>query len=167
MPLSHLRNRTTHHIQAAPTATAATQISGVQLIPQRREAALLPPPPAVALAEIEPIVAVGGGAFTPFIWSEVSESAAKPTEGGLNRKTEYTFFCERMINGQIATCDSSALTRKVSPTIQVGALPPVLSSKNAPTHWDPLSEVSRKSAGAMGQLGPPNEMAMLTCVLHG
>jgi hypothetical protein len=51
--------------------------------------------------------------------------------------------------------------------IQLGALPPVFSSKNAPTHWEEVSFVSWKSAGEMGQLGPPNEMATLTAVLHG
>jgi len=60
---------------------------------QRGEAALTPPPlPAVALAETEPMVCVGAEALIPFIPSAVLESAAKPTEAGLYRKTEYTFF---------------------------------------------------------------------------
>jgi hypothetical protein len=80
----------THHIQVAPT-TATTNVSGIQTMPQLRGVALRPPP-AVALAEMEPMVAEGGGASTPFIATAVSDSAAKPTEAGLYRKTEYTFF---------------------------------------------------------------------------
>jgi hypothetical protein len=48
---------------------------------------------AVTLVATEPIVAVGGGAFTPFSPSAVAESAAKPTEAGLYLNTENTFFC--------------------------------------------------------------------------
>jgi len=67
-------------------------------------------------ATTEPIVGVGTAPFTPFSAVAVDESVAKPTDGGLNLKTEYTFF------------------KKVSPTIQAGALLPVVISKNAPTH---------------------------------
>lgn len=47
---------------------------------------------AVTLVATLPIVAVGGGPFTPFIPNAVAESAANPTDAGLYRYTEYTFF---------------------------------------------------------------------------
>lgn len=51
------------------------------------------PGDAVTLVPAEPIVAVGGGPFTPFMASAVAESVANPTEGGLYLNTENTFFC--------------------------------------------------------------------------
>lgn len=47
----------------------------------------------VDVAEIAPRVAEGIPPALPFIASAVSDSAANPTDGGLYRKTEYTFFC--------------------------------------------------------------------------
>jgi hypothetical protein len=40
----------------------------------------------------EPIVGVGTTPFTPFSAVAVDERVAKPTDAGLNLKTEYTFF---------------------------------------------------------------------------
>lgn len=50
--------------------------------------------------------------------------------------------------------------------IQEGALLPVVSSKNPPTHWVLDICASLKSAGLIDQLGPPNEMATLTSVVQ-
>jgi hypothetical protein len=50
------------------------------------------PPVAVTPVETEPIVAVGGGPFTPFMFNATGESAANPTEGGAYLNTENTFF---------------------------------------------------------------------------
>lgn len=47
----------------------------------------------VDVAEIAPRVAEGIPPALPFIASAISDSAANPTDGGLYRKTEYTFFC--------------------------------------------------------------------------
>lgn len=47
---------------------------------------------AVTCAATDPSVAVGTVPPISEKASAASESAAKPTEGGLNRKTEYTFF---------------------------------------------------------------------------
>jgi hypothetical protein len=43
-------------------------------------------------ATTEPIVGVGTGPFTPFWAMAAADRLAKPTDGGLNLKTEYTFF---------------------------------------------------------------------------
>jgi hypothetical protein len=43
-------------------------------------------------ATTEPIVGEGATPFTSFSAVAVDESVAKPTDGGLNLKTEYTFF---------------------------------------------------------------------------
>ena len=53
---------------------------------------------AVTLVATEPIVADGGGAFTPFSPSAAAESDANPTEAGLYLKTENTFFCVHSIS---------------------------------------------------------------------
>lgn len=59
----------------------------------------------VDVAEIAPRVAEGIPPALPFIASAISDSAANPTDGGLYRKTEYTFF------------------KNVSPIIQEGVPP--------------------------------------------
>lgn len=46
----------------------------------------------VTEATLAPIVALGISALAPFMASAVCDRAANPTEGGLNRNTEYTFF---------------------------------------------------------------------------
>jgi hypothetical protein len=43
-------------------------------------------------ATTEPIVGEGTTPFTSFCDVAVDERVANPTDGGLNRKTEYTFF---------------------------------------------------------------------------
>lgn len=82
------------HNNMAPTATphATTRGWNVTLDDQSASLVVLPDV-AVTLVATEPIVAVGGGAFTPFIANAVPESDAKPTEAGLYLNTEYTFFC--------------------------------------------------------------------------
>jgi len=66
----------------------------------------------------DPTVGDGAGALTPFILVAVDESAAKPTDAGEARKTEYTFL------------------RKVSPIMNGGAVVPagLFSAKKEPTH---------------------------------
>jgi len=100
-------------------------------------------------ATTEPIVGVGTGPFTPFWAMAAADRLAKPTDGGLNLKTEYTFF------------------RNVSPMIQAGALPLVCISKKAPTHWVFDTCVSMKSEGLTDHEGPPKEIETVTCVLQG
>lgn len=46
----------------------------------------------VNFAELAPRVAEGIPPVLPFIASAISDSAANPTDGGLYRKTEKTFF---------------------------------------------------------------------------
>lgn len=48
------------------------------------------------------------------------------------------------------------LTRKVSPTIQLGAELELENSKKAPIHCDSLTCASKKSAGEMLHDDPPN-----------
>lgn len=112
----------------------------------------LPEPEPVTVAETEPIVAEGMAALrSPFKAVATLERFAKPTDGGLKRKTEYTFL------------------RNVSPTIQLGVELPgdELRSKNAPRHEDCESCVSLKSAGDILQLAPPNAIDTVTSVSHG
>lgn len=51
-------------------------------------------PVADTAAATEPIVALGAGPLASFIAVAELESWANPTDGGLNRNTEYTFFWE-------------------------------------------------------------------------
>lgn len=66
---------------------------------------------AVTVAELAPSVAEGMIASTPFIASAVSDRAAKPTEGGLYRKIEYTFF----LSYQFVSDRQRRWTRSFSP----------------------------------------------------
>ena len=110
-------------------------------------------PEPVMLALTEPIVGVGTPAAVTELWA-FAASAAKPTEAGLARKTEYTFL------------------RNVSPMIHetplllllLLLLPELSSSKKAPRHWLFDSWVSLKSSGEMDQLWPPKARATLTVV---
>jgi len=83
------------------------------------------------------------------------ESCAKPTAGGLERKTEYTFL------------------RKVSPTIQSGVpdegltLEPAVISKMAPRQAPLLTVLNFMSESLIGHAGPPNDIAMFSLALHG
>lgn len=101
----------------------------------------------VTLTLTDPIVGVG----TPFSVTELctsAASAAKPTEGGFARKTEYTFL------------------RKVSPIIHPGPLLDPLNTKMDPTHCPLEVCESLKSAGEMDHDWPPKENATLTLVEH-
>jgi hypothetical protein len=64
---------------------------------------------------VKPVTCTGFGSDDPVDEFNPLASCAKPTAGGLARKTEYTFF------------------RKVSPTIQAGVLP-IPISKIPPAH---------------------------------
>jgi hypothetical protein len=64
---------------------------------------------------VKPVTCTGFGSEDPIEELKPLASWAKPTAAGLARKTEYTFF------------------RKVSPTIQAGALP-IPISKIPPAH---------------------------------
>jgi len=102
-------------------------------------------------ADAVPIVAEGMVPPAPFSAIATLERAAKPTEGGLYRKTEYTFF------------------RKASPIIQEGAPEPVFVSKNAPMHSvEPeLTCMREKSVGLIDQVDPPKDSSTFTIVEHG
>ena len=100
----------------------------------------------------EPTVGLGTEPVTPFMAVAVSESCANPTDGGVARKTEYTFF------------------RNESPTIQGGALPPdEPMEKNAPTHMlEDVPWLTRKSAFEIGQdiVLLPKRIVTFTVVSH-
>ena len=64
-------------------------------------------PPLLPLPELvlvgvteatEPMVGDGTGTLPLFIESDSLESCAKPTDGGLARYTEYTFFCQKGVS---------------------------------------------------------------------
>lgn len=77
----------------APTAAPHATKTGLNAEPDIQLAPLVTfPGVAVTPVATDPIVAVGGGPFTPFMPSAVPESVANPTEGGLYLNTEYTFF---------------------------------------------------------------------------
>jgi len=110
-----------------------------------RTAEEVPPvgPPPVAFAGP---IAVDGVPEEP---PAALESCAKPTAGGLERKTEYTFL------------------RKVSPTIHCGVLAegltlePAVISKMAPRQRPLLTVPRFRSLELIGHAGPPNDIAML------
>lgn len=56
------------------------------------------------------------------------------------------------------------LTRKVSPTIQLGAELELENSKKAPMHCDSLTCASKKSAGEIVHDDPPNVTDTVTSV---
>jgi len=58
------------------------------------------------------------------------------------------------------------LTKNVSPIIHDGALPPIESSKKAPIHCCLFNLPNTKSSGLIDHVLFPNEMAMLTSVVH-
>lgn len=60
--------------------------------------------PVAETATTEPIVADGTGAFPPSSAFASSERAANPMDGGLKRKTEYTFFYQRRVS--FNTCEN-------------------------------------------------------------
>lgn len=98
---------------------------------------------------VKPVTCTGFGSDDPVDEFSPLASCAKPTAGGLARKTEYTFF------------------RKVSPTIQAGVLP-IPISKIPPAHiWEvafalPIIVLLRvprfMSKGLIAQFVPPNEI---------
>lgn len=103
---------------------------------------------------VKPVTCTGFGSEEPVEELKPLASWAKPTAGGLARKTEYTFF------------------RKVSPTIQLGTLPMPI-SKIPPAHiWEValalpvivlpvivLLRVPRfMSRGLIAQFVPPKEI---------
>lgn len=117
---------------------------------------VLPPPlvplVAVTAAATEPKVGVGTAKLrSPSMALAVLDKLAKPTEGGVNRKTVYTFF------------------KNVSPTIQGGVMLFVLSgsSKNAPRHWVEVTCSSLKSEGLTVQVFPPKAIVTVTSVSQG
>jgi hypothetical protein len=78
-----------------PRKTEATTTAVKTLSDRAGDAALderFDPVLVAETATTEPIVGVGTAPFTPFSAVAVDESVAKPTDGGLNLKTEYTFF---------------------------------------------------------------------------
>jgi hypothetical protein len=101
-------------------------------------------------------------------------SCAKPTAGGLERKTEYTFFCVRLEKnrpvriGCLKPEQQRIRTRNVSPTIHCGVpeegltLEPAVISKMAPRQRPLLTGPTFRSAGLIGHAGPPNDIAMLS-----
>lgn len=129
-------------------------------------------PEAETVAALEPIVALGIGAFAPLLASATLDNSANPTDAGEYLKTEYTFFCRcthqsASQNGKNKRRGSLLLTRNVSPTIHEGVelLDDDESSKNAPRHVFRVSLVNSKSAGLIGQLRfPPNERTTVTSV---
>ena len=85
----------------------------------------------------------------------------------VSKHRKYVFLCTpNQSNRNWEWVRKMSLTRNVSPTIQLGAEPLVSTSKNPPTHVLGPIWVSSKSAGLTGQLGPPNDIATLTWVLH-
>ena len=83
-----------HQTNMAPTAIPHATTNGWNVTSIDQGAPLVAlPVVAVTLVATEPIVAVGGGPFTPFILSAAVDSDANPTDAGLYRNTEYTFFC--------------------------------------------------------------------------
>jgi len=86
-----------------------------------------------------------------------AESWAKPTDGGVIRNTEYTFF------------------KKVSPTTQLGfpdpltMLLPMLRSNIAPRHRELVRDSWPRfmSVGLIGHNLPPNERLMEMLVVQG
>jgi len=123
-------------------ARCGVLLGNAALLPTRPE--LLEP---VTLTLTDPIVGVG----TPFLVMELctpGASAAKPTEGGFARKTEYTFL------------------RKVSPMIHPGPLLDPVYTKIDPTHWPLEICVNLKSTGEIDHDWPPKENATSTVVEH-
>lgn len=132
--------------------------------PARLLAPLLKPwSEADTAAALDPTVAVGTGIDTfPLIESATLESWAKPTDGGSYRKTEYTFFCTRnRQTNQFRIFEEKGRkrTKNVSPTIQLGAEPLVVISKNAPRQVSLVSLVNSKSVGMMVQLLLPPKLS--------
>ena len=104
-------------------------------------------PVPVTVAATDPIVAVGTPACVTICCASEA-SAAKPTEAGFARKTEYTFL------------------RNVSPMIHAG---PILlelleNVKMDPRHWLLDTCCNLKSLGEMDQVWPPKESVTLTVV---
>jgi hypothetical protein len=115
-------------------------LGNAAFVPTRPE--LLEP---VTLTLTDPIVGVG----TPFTVTELctpGASAAKPTEAGFARKTEYTFL------------------RKVSPMIHPGPLLDPVYTKIDPTHCPLEICANWKSTGEMDHDWPPKENATLMVV---
>lgn len=81
MSLKSVYENVTKESNAEMSSVAAPEVRVVS------EAAL-----AVTKATLAPSVALGIIALRPFIASAVWDRAANPTEGGLYRNTEYTFF---------------------------------------------------------------------------
>lgn len=95
----------------------------------------------------------------------MSDSWAKPTDGGLNRNTENTFFCNKS-SSAFPVDATTNVTRKVSPIIQGGAEEPIENSKKAPRQLPLLNLASRKSAGLIVQFFPPKDKETVTVVLQ-
>jgi len=124
--------------ESANVAVTPVVPSGKVKRPAEEEPAELPPvafaPPTVVDGEPE----------------ELFASCAKPTAGGLERKTVYTFL------------------RNVSPTIHSGVpgvgltLEPAVISKMAPRQSPLLTGPRFRSARLIGHAGPPNDIAMLS-----
>ena len=101
------------------------------------------------------------------------ESCANPTDGGFERKTEYTFFCATSQACQIhrqTHFTGVTLTRKVSPNIQFGVpeFAGIVTPNIDPMHRE-LSSGSKAntiSSSLIGQVLPPNEMDTATGVLQ-
>ena len=104
-----------------------------------------------------------------------SDNWANPTDGGIERNTEYTFFYKKR-RIRYEGCNRKRLrTRNVSPTTQVGLelsgtlLTPRLRSKMAPRHNGLLLLLIRpalKSRGLIGHDCPPKDIDTKTFVLQ-
>jgi len=111
-----------------------------------------PPDDGVGEPVDEPVFVAGTG--VPEL-PVAADSCAKPTAGGLARKTLYTFL------------------RNVSPTIQAGwpgiglTFEPAVISKIAPRHCPSLTGPRFRSATLIGHEGPPNDIEIVNWVLHG
>lgn len=136
-----------------------------------------PPPPAPVGRGLPPpvifAVAVPEGAGEP---PTAADSCAKPTEGGLKRKTEYTFFYFFKIIRFVRSdqLERRGCTKKVSPTTHAGTPPPpapfVPASRSniPPRHWvPPVSTAPRlKSSGLIDHVFEPKFIVTVTEVLH-
>lgn len=100
---------------------------------------------------------------------------ANPTDAGLDRNTEYTFFyAERRPVNVRHMGRKHQPTKNVSPTTQLGFVPPLgillprLRSNIAPRHCELPVETGPRfiSLGSIGQDWPPNDMVTFRLVLH-
>ena len=97
-------------------------------------------------------------------------SCANPTDGGVARNTEYTFFYLTPISrAALVALSAAQRTKKVSPTIHLGVPPRSnwrLRSKMAPTQKSGIDVRRIMSSLLIGHARPPKLIVTFSCAVH-